>query len=66
MVLGSKINSHISSNFCPDLQDEAPRTKNVCFVGCVSKIMPNNFFVDGCGCQEVELRTSMTNGLSKI
>ena len=44
----------------------APRTKNICFVGCVSKIMPNNFFVDGCGCQEVELRTSLTNGLSKI
>ena len=44
----------------------APQTKNICFVGCVSKIMPNNFFVDGCGCQEVELRTSLTNGLSKI
>ena len=26
----------------------------------------SNFFVDGCGCQEVELRTSLTNGSSRI
>ena len=43
----------------------SPRTKNVCFVGCVSNIKPNNFFVDECGCQEVKLRTSLTKGLPK-
>ena len=42
-----------------------PWTKNVCFVGCVSNIKPNNFFVDECGCQEVKLRTSLTKDLPK-
>ena len=44
----------------------APQTKTVCFVGCVSNKLPNNFFVDGCGCQEVELHTSLTNSLTKL
>ena len=43
-----------------------PQTKTVCFVGCVSNKLPNNFFVDGCGCQEVHLCTSLTNSLTKL
>ena len=37
-----------------------PRTKNVCFVGCVSNIKPNNFFVVESGCQEIESSAGST------
>ena len=33
----------------------SPLTKIGCFVGCVCNKMQNNFFVDGCGCQEFKL-----------